>query len=45
MGIGVRKNDSGLKNAVETALKAIVANGTYAELIKKWHLPPGSSTF
>lgn len=45
MGIGVRKNDKDLKDAVRKALKAIVANGTYAALIKKWHLPPGSSAF
>jgi polar amino acid transport system substrate-binding protein len=45
MGIGVRKNDSGLRNAVEAALKAIVANGAYAALIKQWNLPPGSSAF
>ena len=45
MGIGVQKNNTGLKDGVTAALKAIVANGTYAALIKKWHLPPGSSAF
>lgn len=45
MGIGVRKSDPELKDAVQAALKAIIADGTYAALIKKWHLPPGSSTF
>ena len=45
MGIGVRKDDPVLKDAVDKALKAIVADGTYAALVKKWHLPPGSSAF
>lgn len=45
MGIGVRKDNPGLKDAVEKALKAIVADGTYAALIKKWNLPPASSAF
>jgi polar amino acid transport system substrate-binding protein len=45
MGIGVQKNNTALKDAVTVALKAIVANGTYGALIKKWHLPPGSSAF
>jgi len=45
MGIGVQKNNTGLKDAVTAALKAVVANGTYAALIKKWHLPEGSSAF
>lgn len=45
MGIGVRKDNPGLKDAVDKALKAIVADGTYAALIKKWNLPPASSAF
>jgi polar amino acid transport system substrate-binding protein len=45
MGIGVRKDNPGLKEAVDKALKAIVADGTYAALIKKWNLPPASSAF
>jgi polar amino acid transport system substrate-binding protein len=45
MGIGVRKDNPGLKDAVNKALKAIVADGTYAALIKKWNLPPASSAF
>lgn len=45
MGIGVRKDNPGLKEAVDKALKAIVADGTYASLIKKWNLPPASSAF
>ena len=45
MGIGVRKDNPALKDAVDKALKAIVADGTYASLIKKWNLPPASSAF
>ena len=45
MGIGVRKDDPVMKDAVDKALKAIVADGTYAALIKKWNLPPASSAF
>lgn len=45
MGIGVRKDDPVMKDAVEKALKAIVADGTYAGLIKKWNLPAVSSEF
>ena len=45
MGIGVSKNNPGLKDAVDKSLKAIVADGTYAALIKKWNLPPASSAF
>jgi polar amino acid transport system substrate-binding protein len=45
MGIGVSKSNTALKDAVDKALKAIVADGTYASLIKKWNLPPASSAF
>jgi polar amino acid transport system substrate-binding protein len=45
MGIGVRKDNPSLKDAVDKALKAVVADGTYAALIKKWNLPPASSAF
>lgn len=45
VGIALRKDTPALKAAVEKALKAVVANGTYAGLIKKWNLPPASSAF
>ena len=45
MGIGVRKDNPALKDAVDKALKAIVADGSYAALIKKWNMPPASSAF
>lgn len=45
VGIAVRKDNPGLKSALETALKAVVADGSYAALIKKWNLPAASSAF
>ena len=34
-----------LKDAVDVALKAVVADGTYAKLVKKYGLPDSSSVF
>ena len=45
VGIGVRKDNPALKAALDKAMQAIVADGTYAALIKKWNLPPASSVF
>jgi polar amino acid transport system substrate-binding protein len=45
VGIAVRKDTPALKAAIEKALQAVVADGTYAALIKKWALPPASSAF
>ena len=45
VGIAVRKDNPALKAGVEKAVQAIVADGTYAALIKKWNLPPASSAF
>jgi polar amino acid transport system substrate-binding protein len=45
IGIAVRKGDTAMKSAVETALKASVADGTYAALLKKYNLPAGGSIF
>jgi polar amino acid transport system substrate-binding protein len=45
VGIAVRKDNPGLKAALEKAVQALVADGTYAALIKKWNLPPASSAF
>ncbi|HSU07257.1 MAG TPA: ABC transporter substrate-binding protein [Acetobacteraceae bacterium] len=45
LGIAVRKDDPGLKAALEKAMQAIVADGTYAGLIRKWNLPAASSAF
>jgi len=45
VGIAVRKDNPGLKAALDKAVQALVADGTYAALIKKWNLPPASSAF
>jgi polar amino acid transport system substrate-binding protein len=37
-GIVVRKSDSSMFNAVQTALNQLKANGTYTSLIQKWGL-------
>ncbi|MGN6870789.1 MAG: ABC transporter substrate-binding protein [Solirubrobacteraceae bacterium] len=37
-GLAIPKN-SGLAPAVQAAMKMLVQNGTYAAIIKKWHLP------
>jgi polar amino acid transport system substrate-binding protein len=43
LGIGLPKDKPALKDAVETAYKAIVADGVMTELIKKYGLPADSA--
>ncbi len=45
LGIGFAKGKTPLKDAVDAAFKAIVADGTYAGLIKKYQLPASASLF
>ncbi len=45
LGIFVSKNDPVLKAQLEQALQAMVKDGTYAALLKKWNLPAKSSAF
>jgi polar amino acid transport system substrate-binding protein len=45
VGIAVRKDNPSLHAALDKAVQEIVADGTYAALIKKWALPPASSAF
>ena len=45
IGIAVRKGDAAMKSAVEQALKAIVADGSYAKLMAKYKLPVSGSIF
>ena len=45
LGWGFPKDKTALKDAVDTALKAVVADGTYAKLLKKYGLPDSSSLF
>ncbi len=45
VGIAVLKGNTVLLDAIDKAVKALVADGTYAALLTKWKLPPGSSAF
>lgn len=45
LGWGFPKDKTALKDAVDVALKAVVADGTYAKLLKKYGLPDSSSLF
>jgi len=45
LGWGFPKDKTALKDAVDVALKAVVADGTYAKLVKKYGLPDSSSVF
>jgi ABC-type amino acid transport substrate-binding protein len=45
VGIAVRKDNPSLHAALDKAVQALVADGTYAALIKKWSLPAASSAF
>ncbi len=41
-GIAVRKGNLALRTAIVGALRAMVADGTYDRLLKKWHLQAGA---
>lgn len=41
-GIAVSKKDAPLRNRVQDALKALIADGTYDALLKKWGLEQGA---
>jgi polar amino acid transport system substrate-binding protein len=45
VGIALRKDETELKGRLNTALQEMVKDGTYAQLLKKWNLPPQSSAF
>lgn len=42
MGIGVGKTDTVLQKALQSALNAMIHDGSYAALLKKWGLPASS---
>jgi polar amino acid transport system substrate-binding protein len=41
-GIGVRKADAALRDALRTALRQIIADGTYDRVLGKWNLSEGA---
>lgn len=43
-GIGFRKDDESLMQSFQEALKALISDGTYAELLKKWDISAASLT-
>jgi polar amino acid transport system substrate-binding protein len=45
IGIAVRKGDEALRAAIEAAVKAVVADGTYVALMRKYNLPLTGNLF
>ena len=43
-GIGIRKDDTQLRDAIQEALKAIIADGTYQQILTKWGVTTGALT-
>ncbi|NUQ56607.1 MAG: transporter substrate-binding domain-containing protein, partial [Dehalococcoidia bacterium] len=41
-GIGVRKDDAEVKDALDKALKAMMEKGQYAAILKYWDLEAGA---
>ena len=45
IGIATRKGDTALQDALKGAVREVVADGSYAELIAKWKLPASVAIF
>jgi len=45
IGIAVRKGDAAMAQAIQAALREVVADGTYRRLMAKYNLPPEGSMF
>ncbi len=45
VGIALRKDSTALKAQLDQALQAMVKDGSYAALLKKWNLPAKASAF
>ena len=43
-GIGVRKEDTAIRDALQKALQAIIDSGDYAKILEKWNVKAGAVT-
>lgn len=43
MGIGVTKGDTALQGALQSALQAMIDDGSYGALLQRWNLPASSA--
>ncbi|MGI8681318.1 MAG: ABC transporter substrate-binding protein [Mycobacteriales bacterium] len=41
-GIGIRQEDTQLRDAIQAALKAVIADGSYDKVLEKWNVTKGA---